>query len=60
MGQTISAVKSAVEQDTEKEKLANDALNSLMQVANSRMEQFYTEIRYENYLLRCTDYRYYT
>jgi hypothetical protein len=47
MGQTISAVKSAVEQDTEKEKLANDALNSLMQVANSRMEQFYTEIRYE-------------
>jgi hypothetical protein len=49
MGQVISAIKNSLK-DPEEERKANDALNSLQQLAGSKLDKFYTEIKYATIL----------
>lgn len=46
MGQQISALVESFDNDAEKEKLANDALNSLVELAKLQIAAFGLAIRY--------------
>ena len=45
MGNTVSSIVESIQNDAAKEKLANDALNSLMELAKMQEESFKLRIR---------------
>lgn len=46
MGQTVSNIKESLQQSAEKEKQANDAMNSLQALAKATSDSFYKQIMY--------------
>jgi len=49
MGQSISAVIASVDQQEERRKEANDALNALFTIATQRADIFYERVRNAGY-----------